>query len=73
MRVSPGLTIFRLLEHLANSHGEAFRGELTDGGKLRDDVALALNGTMIGHAAMEETFLRQDDVLALFPIFPGGG
>ena len=69
----PGTTVFELLEGLCGRCGEALRGELMDGGKLRSDVGVSLNGAMIWHAAARETLLRPGDVVALLPLFPGGG
>ena len=73
LELSPGTTVFKLLEALCGRYGEAFRGELMDGGKLRNDMAVSLNGTMIWHTAADETLPRPGDVLALLPLFPGGG
>ena len=73
LELSPGTSLFRLLETLSQRYGETFRGELLDGGQLRNDIALSLNGKMIWRAAAEETLLRPGDLLALYSLFPGGG
>ena len=65
--------LFALLEELAGAHGAGFRGEVFAGETLREDLTAALNGTIIKHEAAEEAQLRPGDVLALFPLFPGGG
>ena len=69
------MTALRLLRLLADEYGEGFRGEVfaENPGLLRDDVTLAVNGAILRHEAAGETLLRQDDTLALFPVFPGGG
>ncbi|MCL2508907.1 MAG: MoaD/ThiS family protein [Oscillospiraceae bacterium] len=68
-------TVFQLLLELADAYGKAFRGEILDesGERLRDDVTLTVNGAIINHSAAYEMRLRPGDLLALFPIFPGGG
>jgi len=68
-------TVLQLLRELAGVYGEGFRGELLAAGgeKLRDDLTVTLNGTIIKHQAAGELLLRPGDTLALFPLFPGGG
>jgi len=68
-------TVYRLLLRLADGYGEGFRGEVLaeSGGALRDDLTVAVNGAIIQHEAADEFLLRPGDVVALFPLFPGGG
>jgi len=68
-------TIYDLLRQLTALHEENFRGEIydIDGKKLRDDLTVALNGTIINHSNAADIKLQANDVLSLFPIFPGGG
>ena len=69
------ITALQFLGLLAEEYGEGFRGEVFAEmpGELRDDVALAINGTIIQHEAANARLLQPNDTLALFPIFPGGG
>ena len=71
--LSGQISVLELLRRLAGFYGAAFSGEVFAGEALRDDLSVAVNGVTMRHAAAEETFLRPGDVLALFPLFPGGG
>ena len=68
-------TVYRLLQQLASLYEDNFKGEIfdTDGGELRDDLMVTLNGTIINHANAHVIKLNPGDSLSLFPIFPGGG
>ena len=68
-------TVYRLLQQIARLYENDFRGELfEDNAKnLRDDLTVTLNGTIVEHKSALEISLKPGDVLALFPIFPGGG
>ena len=67
-------TVFCLLEELAGTYGKSFRDELfKETGGLRDDVMVTVNGAIVAHESVSEIDLAPDDVVALFPIFPGGG
>ena len=73
--LAPDTTAYQLLLRLACKYGSAFRNEIfrEDGESLRDDFMLTVNETIVKHADARETTLKQGDVIALFPIFPGGG
>jgi len=68
-------TVLQLLRELAERYGDTFRGEIftEDGESLREDLTVARNGTITKHGAAGETLLQPGDILALFPLFPGGG
>ena len=68
-------TIYDLLQQVVCLHEKNFRGEIFDGDgkKLRDDLMVTLNGTIIDHSNATEINLNPGDVVSLFPIFPGGG
>jgi len=68
-----GATVLQLLQQLSESRGEDFRGELFAGEGLRDDLTIIHNGAIIQHAAADGIILRPGDVVALLPMFPGGG
>ena len=71
----PDTTLYQLLQKLSGEYGEGFQNEIFQecGGMLRDDLTLTINGSIIKHANAAEMKLNQGDVIALFPIFPGGG
>ena len=75
LKFAADTTIYDLLRQLTCLHEENFRGEIfgEDGKKLRDDVTVTLNGAIIDHSNAAEINLQPDDVVSLFPIFPGGG
>ena len=71
----PGLTVLALLQKLADGYGPAFRGEIfAEGGDgLRDDLTVTVNGAIVRHEAVSGISTAPGDVIALFPVFPGGG
>ena len=73
--IAESITVLQLLQRLADVHGDGFGGEILAAGgtALRDDLTVMLNGTILKHEASGDSLLRPGDVLALFPIFPGGG
>jgi len=73
LECSPGTAVFRFLISLCSSRGGDFRDELLDGDRLRDDIAVSLNGAMVQHEAANKTLLQEGDTLALFPMLLGGG
>ena len=73
-KLRPGATVRGLLNELTDACGESFREELfgeSDG--LRDDVTVTVNGAIIKHGDIDKIGLKPGDVIAFFPIFPGGG
>jgi molybdopterin converting factor small subunit len=73
--ISADSTVHQLLDGLCGTYGEAFRGEVfrRDGENIRDDLILSLNGAIIEHRNVIAANMTSGDVVALFPIFPGGG
>ena len=74
----PNMTVYGLLRQLACDYAndaENFQGEIfgENGRELREDLTVTVNGTIINHASASDIKLEAGDVLALFPIFPGGG
>jgi len=72
----PNATVYSLLQAVSNTYGDKMRDELFDyrvPGVFRDDLMISVNEAVINHARAAETEVRPGDVVALFPIFPGGG
>jgi len=77
----PNMTVYGFLQQLAcdyekdENDAKNFRGEIfgENGNELREDLTVTVNGTIINHASASDIKLEPDDLLALFPIFPGGG
>jgi len=67
MELVPETTVYQLLLQLV-PHDEIFENE-----NIREDVTVLLNGTIINHTETCEIILEPGDVVALLPIFPGGG
>lgn len=68
-------TVQDALEILRTGHTNAFLGEVFQAGplSLRDDLTLTVDGVIINHEKVSETPLRAGSVIALLPVFPGGG
>jgi len=77
VKFAANTTLYRLLRQTVcfSENENNLRGEIFDesGEKLRDDLMVTLNGTIINHESAFETNLNPGDTLSLFPIFPGGG
>jgi len=73
--ITSGMTAVQLLQKLAGMYETGFREEIfeEDGKSFRDDLMLTLNEAILAHESAAGTVLKQSDVLALYPIFPGGG
>jgi len=74
-RIAGDTTVLQLLQKLAGDYGDGFREEVLagDGDKIRDDITVTINGTIISHEVVDGVHLRPGDSLALLPLFPGGG
>jgi len=72
---TPNTTLFVLLAKLASKNGETFRGEVfaADGESLREDITVTVNGAIVKHKNVPKVYLQPEDVIQLFPVFPGGG
>jgi len=67
--------VYELLQLLADAYGDAFKTEvfLQDGDSLREDVTVSINGVITERTKVKSVKLETGAVIALFPIFPGGG
>lgn len=75
VEISPKATMCELLRGLSNTYGKAFEREVfEDGGdNVRDDLVVTVNGTAIRQLDGIGTRLKLGDIVALLPIFAGGG
>jgi len=75
LEIPSSAMVEELLSKLSGMYGKNFDGEvfMEDGKNLRDDLTVAINGTAIRQLDYLNTRLKQNDVVTLFPIFPGGG
>lgn len=73
--VSLRTTIYDLLKKLSAAHGKLFEGEIfeDDGKTLREGIIVTVNGWGIGRLEGLGTRLKVGDVVALLPLFAGGG
>ena len=72
----PDSTVYNLLQAVSDVYGDKMRDELFDikvPGVLRDDLMVSVNEAVVNNVKAVETAVRPGDVVALFPIFPGGG
>lgn len=65
-------TVRELLEKLRETFGDKLYGMLLDGGSLREDVVILVNGQNISHIGGLEASLGADDDVAIFPPVSGG-
>ncbi len=75
LEIPSNAMVQQLLSKLSAMYGKSFDGEVftEDGANIRDDLTVAVNGTAIRQLDYLDTRLKQNDVVTLFPIFPGGG
>jgi len=76
LRLIPGTTLYSFLQTVSDVFGREMHDELFDmkaPDRLRDDLMITVNEAIINHAKAGEIILHPGDVVALFPIFPGGG
>ncbi len=75
VEVSSPATVLQLLQHLAHAYGDAFEEEVLedDGKNVREGLLVTVNGRAIGRLEGVHTELNAHDVLALLPLFAGGG
>lgn len=75
LEIPTNAMVQELLFKLSGMYGKNFDGEVftEDGVNVRDDLTVAINGTAIRQLDYLKTRLKQNDVVTLFPIFPGGG
>ena len=72
---APGSTVLALLLKLADGYGPTFRGEIFNegGDALRNDLTVTVNGAIVSHEDVRGIVAAPGDVIAVFPVFPGGG
>ncbi|MFH0749119.1 MAG: MoaD/ThiS family protein [Candidatus Bathyarchaeota archaeon] len=75
VEISSKPTIHNLLNRLSEMYGKPFERETFEekGENLRDDFIVTVNGTAIRQLNGMKTLLKTGDVVALLPIFAGGG
>lgn len=68
-------TIYELLKKLSNTYGKTFEREVfeDDGKNFRDGLIVTVNGIAAGQLNGSGTGLKLGDVVALLPLFAGGG
>jgi len=72
----PDTSVYSLLKTVSDTYGNKMRDELFDvkvPDVLRDDLMVSVNEVVINHEKAARTAVNPGDVVALFPIFPGGG
>jgi len=60
------------LESLAASYGRKFREEVYDGGEVRNNYVLLLNGAPLQRDDLKSRRLKDGDILLIFPPVSGG-
>ena len=68
-------TVYELLQRLSGIYGETFETEIFQEGasNLKDDLMIAISGTLTEHTSIMRTQMKADDMITLLPIFLGGG
>ncbi|MDH4123419.1 MAG: MoaD/ThiS family protein [Thermoplasmata archaeon] len=61
-----------LLDVLKSRFGDRLHGMIVQGGSLRDDVVILVNGQNIAHEKGLDTELDEQDDVAIFPPVSGG-
>ncbi|MCL2517156.1 MAG: MoaD/ThiS family protein [Oscillospiraceae bacterium] len=69
MDVSANMTVYQLLQQL-DLQDELFESENKN---IREDVTILINGNIINHEDTLDLNIQPGDIIALLPIFPGGG
>lgn len=69
------ITIYEFLKKLSNIHGKMFESEVfeDDGKNLREGIIVTIDGRSIRRLNDMKTMLISGNVVALLPIFSGGG
>ena len=70
-----GGTVYQLLRFFADTYGKKIGGELflPDGTGLREDLTVIVNGAITERSKVLTTIIDDSAVVALLPVFPGGG
>ena len=70
-----GGTVYQLLRFFADTYGKELDGELflPDGTGLREDLTVIVNGAITERSKVLTTIIDDSAIVALLPVFPGGG
>ena len=72
--VQEGTTLAGLLRNISFSHSLELKNEIINkDDTIRQDLMLTLNGVILNIDEIDERILKVEDIISLFPIFPGGG
>ena len=75
LKVPSGTTPVQLLHIVCNHNTTELRDEILEKGSdtVRTDLMITLNGTILSSTELVTKVLESEDVISIFPIFPGGG
>lgn len=75
VEVAPTTTLQDLLNQLSKTYGEWFSEEVFESPnrKLRDGLVVTVNGIASKQIEGLKTRLKKGDIIAIIPIFAGGG
>ncbi|MCL1830013.1 MAG: MoaD/ThiS family protein [Oscillospiraceae bacterium] len=70
-----GQTLGQLLLDIASKHNSEFCDEILLKGtdSIRNDLMITLNGVILNSDEVSMRIVQVEDIVSLFPIFPGGG
>lgn len=70
-----GHTVYELLRFVADKYGKKVEDEifLPDGNSLREDLTVIVNGMIKERSKVLTTKIEGSTIVALLPVFPGGG
>jgi molybdopterin converting factor small subunit len=68
-------TLWSLLNTISNKYGDWFRNEVFElkDKKIKEGLIVTINGIAAGQTGGLNTILRTEDVVAILPLFAGGG
>ena len=68
-------TVFDLLQTLSTQYGPEFEQEVfqADGAQLQESIIITVNGVAIGQLKGLNTSIGVSDIVAILPLFAGGG
>lgn len=75
VEVPPKTTVYELLKRLSKKYGKEFKVEVfeDDGENVREGVIVTVNGKAVKQLRGIDTPLKLGDIVALLPLFAGGG
>jgi len=65
-------TVGVLMNSLCQAYGAKFRDFCMDGERISRNVNVSVNGKHIKHLREDETSLKDDDEISIFPLIGGG-